>query len=311
MAKLKGKIPRSFYYYDLALYDYDKDGNLHKIKKYVEMYYDAFDYIAELRKKIEKNKEESSKLEVATDGGDRVYIIVDKVEVGKPIEFRLVLCRSDALPYVESNGLLDFLTKYLPKDFSLAEITHCVIFPEHNIMGAEFNFSGARATSIKVYLPKVFDKIGYVYCANKLNSKTVDRLRKNEGFSLFQMGIKNDSDAMQYLMESKSIFSLPFAKIPDVDTFEIVLKRRKSKKNGGFESPIPIDVMDEFIRKYRDDIKSFKVSQGAIQSDAIDLLHDKLVKVSAVTKTVNRTIDSKQAYHEIKTFFDTVVRLAL
>ena len=160
-------------------------------------------------------------------------------------------------------------------------------------------------------MPRIFDKIEYVYCANKLNNKTVDRLRKGEGFSLFQMGIRNDSDAMQYLMESKSIFCLPFAKVPDVDTFEIVLKRRKSKKNVGFESPIPIDVMDEFISKYRDDIKSFKVSQGAIQNDAIDLLHDKLVKVSAVTKTVNGTIDSKQAYHEIKMFFDTVVRLAV
>ena len=69
--------------------------------------------------------------------------------------------------------------------------------------------------------------------------------------------------------------------------------------------------MDGFIRNYRDDIKLLKVSQGAIQNDAIDLLHDKLVKVSSVTKTINRTIDSKQAYHEIKTFFDTDIRQSI
>lgn len=308
--KKEGKLPRSFYYYDIALYNYDEDGNFRAIKNFVDMYYEVFQYIANIRTEIEKGNERQEELEVPIDSGDRVYAIVDKVEKGKPIEFRLVLCRSDALPYVESNGLLDFLTKYLPKNFSLAEITHCVIFPEQNIMGAEFNFSGARATSIKAYLPKVFDKIDYVYCANRLNSKVIERLRKGEGFSLFQMRIKNDSAAMQYLMEGKSIFTLPFTKIPEVDTFEITLKRRKGKKNAGFESPIPIEEMDDFIRDYRDDIKSLKVSQGAIQSDVIDLLHDKLVKVSSVTKTVNRTIDSKQAYHEIKTFFDTVVKFS-
>lgn len=310
MKKEKGKIPRSFYYYDIALYNYDENGNLKGIKNFADVYYESFQYITKIRTEIEKGNAQKEELEVSIDNGDRVYIIVDNVEKGKPIEFRLVLCRSDALPYVENNGLLDFLTKYLPKNFSLAEITHCVIFPEQNIMGAEFNFSGARATSIKTYLPRICDKIDYVYCANRLNSKVIERLRKGEGFSLFQMGIKNDSAAMQHLMDKKSIFALPFTNIPEVDTFEITLKRRKSKKNAGFESPIPIEEIDDFIKDYRDDIKSLKVSQGAIQSDAIDLLHDKLVKISSVTKTVNKTIDSKQAYHEIKTFYDTVVKFS-
>lgn len=311
MAKQKGKVPRNFYYYDLSLLNFDSNGNLHKVKDSVIMYYEIFQYIFNLRKEIENGNEKQEKLEVSIDSGDKVYIIVDKAEEKKPIEFRLVLCRSDALPYVESNGLLDFLTKYLPENFSLAEITHCVIFPEYNIMGAEFNFSGARATSIKAYLPRVYDKVDYVYCAHRLNSKAIEKLRKGEGFSLFQMGIRNDSQAMQYLMEEKSIFSLPFSKIPEVDTFEILLKRRKGKKSVGFDSPIPIELMDDFIKNYRDDIKSFKVSQGAIQNDVVDLLHDKLVKTSSVTKTVNKTINSKEAYHEIKTFFDTVVRLSI
>lgn len=311
MAKQKSKVPRNFYYYDLSLLNFDSNGSLHKVKDSVKMYYEIFQYIINLRREIEKGNEKQEKLEVSIDSGDKVYIIVDKAEEKKPIEFRLVLCRSDALPYVESNGLLDFLTKYLPENFSLAEITHCVIFPEYNIMGAEFNFSGARATSIKAYLPRVYNKIDYVYCANRLNSKAIEKLRKGEGFSLFQIGIRNDSQAMQYLMEEKSIFSLPFYKIPEVDTFEIMLKRRKGKKSAGFDSPIPIELMDDFIKNYRDDIKSFKVSQGAIQNDAVDLLHDKLVKTSSVTKTVNKTIDSKEAYHEIKTFFDAVVRLSI
>lgn len=311
MAKKTGKIPRNFYYYDVGLLEYGENGNMHKVSDSTKMYYEAFKYIANIRKQIEKGGENSEELEVSVEGGDKVYIIVDKVEENCPIEFRLVLCRSDALPYVESNGLLDFLTKYLPKNFTLAEITHCVIFPQYNIMGAEFNFSGARATSIKSYLPRVYNKIEYVYCANRLNNNVLKRLRKGEGFSLFQLSIRNDSEAMRNLMESKSIFSLPFCNIPEVETYEIVLKKRKGKKSAGFESPISIEDMGKFIENYRDDIKSFKVSQGSMHNDAVDLLHDKLVKTSTVSKTVNRTIDSKEAYHEIKTFFDTTVKKSL
>ena len=65
--------------------------------------------------------------------------------------------------------------------------------------------------------------------------------------------------------------------------------------------------MDEFIREYREDIKSFKVSQGSIQRDKIDLLYDKLVKTSEITKTVNKTVDSDEAYKIIKDFFNTTV----
>lgn len=311
MANKKGKVTRNFYYYDLLLLKFGQDESKSIIKDSTAMYYEAFKHIAELREKIKDGTEIPEKLEVLIDSGDKVYIIVDEVKEGQPIEFRLVLCRSDALPYVEKNGLLDFLTNYLPQDFSLAEITHCVIFPEYNIMGAEFNFSGARATSIKAYLPRVFSKIDYVYCANRLNSKVLDRLRKGEGFSLFQLAVKNNSEGFRRTMESRSIFTLPFLNIPEVDTFEITLKRRKGSKSAGFESPIPVDMLDGFIKDCRDDIKSFKISQGSIQNDAIDLLHDKLVKTSSITKTVNKTIDSKEAYHEIKTFFDTVVKFSI
>lgn len=307
MANKNGKVTRNFYYYDLLLV---KSGQNER-EDSTAMCYEVFKYIADLREKIEYGTENAEKLEVPIDNGDKVYIIVDKVEAKQPIEFRLVLCRSDALPYVEKNGLLDFLTNYLPQNFSLAEITHCVVFPEYNIMGAEFNFSGARATSIKAYLPRIFGKIEYVHCINRLNSKVLDRLRKGEGFSLFQLSVKNNSEAMRKIIESKSIFTLPFVNIPEVDTFEITLKRRKGMKSPGFESPIPVDTLDNFIKECRDDIKYFKISQGSIQNDAIDLLHDKLVKTSSITKTVNKTIDSKEAYHEIKTFFDMVVRFSV
>ena len=174
-------------------------------------------------------------------------------------------------------------------------------------MGAEYNFSGARPTAIKPYLPRLYNKIDYVYCANKLDGNVFSKLKNGETFSLFSLSVKNDSAAMTHLMNETSLFRLPFTKISDVDVFEISLKRRKTKSHDGFDSPIPIDDMDEFIREYREDIKSFKVSQGSIQRDKIDLLYDKLVKTSEITKTVNKTVDSDEAYKIIKDFFNTTV----
>lgn len=307
MADKSGKINRSFYYYDI-LFMKNENNKLVRIKDQEHSFYNAFREIKGKQDKIKKGTTKPDELEVSVDNGDKIYIIVDKVEYGHPIEFRLVLCRVDALPLVENNGLLKFLTEYLPKNFTLAEITHCVIFPQYNIMGAEYNFSGARPTAIKAYLPQVYHEIDHVYCANKLDEKVINKLQKGEKFSLFTLSLKNNSEAMTELMNRRSIFQLPFVSIPDVDVFEVSLKRRKSKARNGFDSPIPIDEMDEFISNYREDIKRFKVSQGAVYRDSIDLLYDKLVKVSELTRTVNKTIDSKIAYKIILDFFHETVK---
>ncbi len=306
MSNKKGKVQRNFYYYDIFLMKQIND-KLIKVDNQEEIFYDIFEQISKKQKKIEKKVLEPDEITVSITNGDKIYILVDKNIKGQPIEFRLVLCRVDALPLVENNGLLNFLTDYLPKNFTLAEITHCVIFPQYNIMGAEYNFSGARPTAIKPYLPRLYNAIDYVYCANKLDGNVFNKLKNGETFSLFTLSVKNDSAAMTHLMNQTSLFHLPFTSISDVDVFEISLKRRKTKTNNGFDSPIPIDDMDEFIREYREDIKSFKVSQGSIQKDKINLLYDKLVNTSEITKTVNKTVDSDEAYKIIKDFFSTTI----
>lgn len=307
MTNKKGKIQRNFYYYDIYLMKHI-NSKLTKIDNQEETFYEIFKHILNKQKKIEKGNIDPDEIAVSIDNGDKIYILVDKTVKGCPIEFRLVLCRADALPLVENNGLLNFLTDYLPKNFTLAEITHCVIFPQYNIMGAEYNFSGARPTAIKPYLPRLYNEIDYVYCANKLDGNVFSKLKKGETFSLFTLSVKNDSAAMTHLMNETSLFQLPFTNISGVDVFEISLKRRKTKAHDGFDSPIPIDDMDAFIREYREDIKSFKVSQGSIQKDKVDLLFDKLVKTSEITKTINKTVDSDEAYKIIKDFFNTTIK---
>lgn len=196
MSNKKDTVTRSFYYYDIILLKY-KFKNLVRIDNQEANFYKIFNQIKNIQKEIKNGTTSSDKIEVNIDNGDKIYIIVDYIEKDKPIEFRLVLCRADALPLVENKGILNFLTDYLPKNFTLAEITHCVIFPDCGIMGAEYNFSGARPTAIREYLPKFSPEIDYVYCANKLDDKVITKLRKNEKLSLFELSIKNNPEVMK------------------------------------------------------------------------------------------------------------------
>lgn len=307
MSKQKGTVRRNFYYYNIKPMTYNSDGKLVEVSDSSTVFYETFEKILELCNEIKTGEKLPDNLGRVVENGGKLYVLVDKVVRNEPIEFRLVLCRTDALPYVENQGLLEFLTKYLPQNFSLAEITHCVIFPQYNILGAEFNFSGARVASIKEYLPAVYSKIEHVYCTPRLNDTVLRKLRKNEDLSLFRMVLKNNSNAMREMMEEKSIFRLPFAGIKEVETFEIVFKSRKGKRTKGFKSPIPLDQIDDFIQRNRDDLKTFIISQKSVQNDAVDLLHDKFVCKADVTKTANKMIDSRSAYHIIEKFFDTDV----
>lgn len=305
------KITRSFYYYDVVLLQRIKESSgkssLTKMEKQKEMFYRAFNFIKSLQDS--ENKDDKNKLIANLEDGDKLYIIVDSLKQDNPIKFRLVWCRADAMPFIEENGILSFMTDYLKNDFTLAEITHCVIFPESGIMGAEFNFSGARAKSIRWYLPKVYDKIDYVSCKDKLNADAIKGLAKGVTFSLFKLVVQNSPKILTELAKKKSVFLLAVEGMPsEVDTYEVTLKRRKTKRKRGFDSPIPIEEMEEFIRENRDYIKSFTVSQGSIMKDSVNLLSDKLVTTKDLVPTVNKVIDSNEVYDIIINYYESEVK---
>ncbi|MEQ2680508.1 hypothetical protein AAAU98_27715 [Enterocloster citroniae] len=304
-------IKRSFYYYNVALLRSQKDetgkSSLTSMKNQKNIFYKMFDFL----KSLQESEDDADRKKLIADmaGGDKLYIIVDFVEKEKPIRFRLVWCRADAMPFIEENGVLSLITDYLENDFTLAEITHCVIFPESGIMGAEFNFSGARATSIRWYLPRVYEKISYVSCKDRLNADAIKKLSTGVPFSLFKLTVQNSPEVLTKLAAKKSVFLIAASGMPsEVDTYEVTLKRRKTKRKRGFDSPIPIDEMENFIRENRDFIKSFEVSQGSIMKDSVNLLEDKLVTTQEIIPTLKKVIDSKEAYKIIIDYYEEAVK---
>jgi hypothetical protein len=302
------KKERSFYYYDILLYFFDTCRSKSTLFTDQEnVMYDTFSFIKELQDKIARKEIDKSELMVKTEFDDRLFVIVDKLVEDEPIEFRIVLCRDDALPFIERNGILEFISTYVAdNDFSLAEITHCIIFPKSGIMGAEFNFSGARPSSIAFYLSEKCKDIHHVYCKGKMDQNTLDKLLDKESLSLFSIAIKNNSQAQQKIVKKSSVFALPFSVMRDIDVIEFTLKRRKSKKKDGFESPLSKDEIKDLLVESREDFKSFKIGQGAL-SDSIDLLHDKLVHRTRSIQTKDKTIKPESMYFEIRKFYNDVV----
>lgn len=302
----KETVQRNFYYYDIMPLKKNKEGRFEEESNKEETVYNAFEHIYSL---FSGNGQEE--LIVDIDNGDRVYVIPDEVRRGAPIKFRIVLVRTNGFPLVEQGGELLSLTQFIESEFGLAEITHCVIFPEYGILGAEYNNSGARATVLREYIPRVTQDIEYLYCVPHIKQDVFEKIIKEKGLSLFQLEIKNTPETKCYIAETHSTFLFPFVRIPDNDTYEIVIKRKIGKKKKGFECPISISEMKALIQNCGADIRKFKISQGSIQNDAVDLLKQKVVHKSTVTRTSNKNIDSEDAYRILVNFFNQELKESL
>lgn len=313
-------VERSIYYYDIIARKINDAKEACDCSNQSETFIKAFKVIKKYNNELEnleklesnhkieafeakkRRREILSKIEYVTDNGDIIYVIADEI-TKNIIKFRMILTKSNALPYIEKSGKLSFMASEVKGEFNLAEVTHCVIFPSENILGAEFNFSGARPSAISFYLPHVTKAMQYIDCHGKLNKDTFSKLVNNKGYSLFSIGVRNTEDMRIQLRDNMGLIGSFFENINDVDLYEVIIKRKKSKNNKGFTPPLTINQMEKFVRNNRDNIKTFKVSQEGIRKDCIDLLSDKLVSKRKFIKTRYRTIDSNEMYEAIISFF--------
>lgn len=308
MSDLKSErgISRNFYFYDLAIMYKDQSGNYQRVQDGSNKFYDAFSRIRDTIENTNSNSPAQKSLILNVGNGETIHALPEPVVLGQPISFRLVLDRTEGLPLIEQEGAFSSLHDHIENDFALAEITHCVIFPDTGIMGAEFNFSGARATSIKYYLPYVISDIDYVYCTVHLEKDVFDRLESGKPLSLFDLAIRNTPEVRTYLMNQTSFLKLPFTNISDVDIFEIVLKRKRGGK--GFHMPLNFDEARDLISTCGDDVQRFKISQGAIHRDEIDLLRQRVVFRKSVIRQDDNTVDSQDAFRIIIDLYNNSVK---
>lgn len=298
----QNSIRRSLYYYELFAFTKGTDGL--KKDKSSKVVIDFFHKLYERQRAVDSYRD----FAVHMQQGEEFIIVENETE--DIMKLKIVLCRENALPFVENDGKLENLETYIDTDKNIAEVTHCIFFKKYGILGAEYNFSGARATSIPEYISKRTDGNTYTQCNLKINYDTYSKLIEGETFSLFDFAVKTDSEVYNKVLAKKSIFSALQMTVPESDTMEIVLRKRKTRKNkqSGFGIPFTFEELKDLIGIYREDIVKLSVSQGQI-SDSIDLLADKFVGKVFIAKTKNRVIDSEEMYESIVSFFDTEVAL--
>lgn len=298
-------IKRTIYYFDF--YILKENPETHKFEKdinstVINQFFDEF-YIAQ------KQANSLKEFIIFISNTEDMLLLIDYID-DEIVNYKIVLCRKDALPYIEKDGILESLGNYIEDNQNIAEVTHCVFFRKYGIIGAEYNSSGARAGAITTYMSrKGYEGYSY-YCKPKVNMDSYNKLISGKEFSLFDLSVKSDSDAYTKMLSQKSIFKTIVTTIPESDTFEIILRKRKLKKNfnKGFQPPLTTDEIRTLLENFREDINKFSVSQEYI-GNPIDLLSDKLInKIVVVGNNKSRTVNSEEYYNKIKEFFfNTVV----
>lgn len=311
----KNKINRSIYYYDVAAFEkLENNSEMTRIKNQSDTIIKCFETIDQLNQNLSKETDRLKRIQIlqsleqTTINGDKLYILVDNIDKNIGIiRFRIILCRLDALPFIEQSGQLTNIGSIIDGDFNIAEVTHCVMFTRYGIMGAEFNFNGARPSAISCYIPKFNQQITHFSCTGKMRNDAFEKLIDEKEYSLFELGVKNSPEMRKILRDDMGMVPAFTQDVPEIDTYEIVLKRRITKKRKGFVLPIRTEKMKTFINNNRELIEKFRVSQGTYK-DSIDLLNDKLVCKSEFVLTENRNIDSNSIYGITENYFDAEVK---
>ena len=310
MAKKKNAVKRSLYYYNFTWKVYNESEKKYiSVKRKDERFKNFLGQF-----KFKKNEKINKKYIIATEKGDNLFVITDDIS-DEMISFRIVLCKTNALPLVEEDGSLEELETYINEKKNIAEVTHCVYFRDSGIVGAEFNFSGARVSALNWYLPRILflngdtEKNYEVRFTSRINEDAYEKLAKDETLTLFELYFKPDSDAYKNVLANTSLFRGAVQSVPDAEIIEVAVKRRKTKRNSytGINDILTWEQLKTLSRDYREDIKKLYVSQGSY-SDGVDLLADKLVTKVDIVRTKRRTIDSKDAYKKIKEFYEEEVK---
>jgi len=146
---------------------------------------------------------------------------IDQIPDNSHIRFGRV--RRSALPLIEDHGDLKELT--ISDDAGLLETTHIVFFP-NNIVGAEFNFYGPRATWLGYYFHRIIGNICPLFKVMMLLKSSMYReLEKLHDLSLLDLTIRPSYvDQIRKLDSSLGDAFDATTKLGDSDKVQLVLK---------------------------------------------------------------------------------------
>lgn len=310
-------VKRKIYYYDVEIKGIVEGNKKHNKEATVDFkdITEKTNTIKTLFNKIKKsndayNSEKNNKRKqqlfkdmcISITGSTYLCIMIDQMDDDQ-IRFRILQTKDNALPYIEANGEISKLTDILKYDFNMVEVTHCILFLKSQILGAEFNFYGARPSAIATYI-NMKNKGLFMRCVSKIKNEFYQNMVEDGEYTLLEIAVRNNATMKRYLIDHAGIIGRYFDDINDSGTIQIKMNRKKNQRNEGFKIPWKDgDELRDFVLFNKEDIKKFKLRK-AEETDPVDVLNDKLVHTVTGIETINRVVDSNSMYMQIEGFYN-------
>ena len=110
-----------------------------------------------------------------------------------------------------------------------------------------------------------------------------------------------------WLRDKMGFIGSTIEQIDELDSYEIILRRRTGRRKAGFSALMARKEIKDFIQKNSEDIEKFKINQG-IYNDPVNLLSDRIVTKKEFVMTKQKTIDSTSMYEAIENFYECSVK---
>lgn len=237
-----------------------------------------------------------------------LYCWVD--DHSSPQKARLATIRRSDFPSVEASGTLRNLP--LAEDEGLADEIHVVFF-DHNIVGAIYNYYGPRISALAKYFSA---KAGHIYRNIQfdplLDPETENRLNRLEDIRLLELKME-PSMAEILANQSKPLGDAFIAtrELFDAEGQIEIVARRKPYAKGGLGSAL-LDAVKRIYRNtpVRENAERFRIEgiNNAGEKEVIDLLSDDLVVSRQVLKqdSQRRAIEPESAFKAIASAYEEV-----
>ncbi len=306
-------VKRKFYFYSIEAGYLNQSNTVVQYENIADPFYKLFCDIQKL--KYSNTDFSNNYLLYQNMYGDYVYIHIDRISKEK-IEFKLMLCRDKLLPFIEEDGKLKPIYElFTNKKQKLAEVTHCVLYLEKNVLGMEYNFAGAKTKDLIIYLEAKakYGSVVNIKIDNLVNEDTIEKLQNNGEMSLLHIKVLSGSKAIKQLADADNAFNSLNISKGNIDYVELALRRGVTKKKPGFIiQGLTRNVLREIFKQNKTDFDKFSVKYGR-GNDIIDLLNENFVcKSEFIPISSTKIIEDSDAYdvmnqyyeHEVLSYFN-------
>jgi hypothetical protein len=238
-------------------------------------------------------------------GGNALSCWVDSTRA--PQRMRLATIRRTGLPHLEEGGELSPLE--ISERTGLYEPIHIVFFPR-NIVAAEFNFYGPRASRLGQYLIAKANVPATTSVDPLLRRDITEQLRRLQDIRVFDLKVHASYiDTLSQLNDDLGSAFAAAARVGDAQEVHLVLQPEAYSRNSLAQRLLGIVRRLANESSLRENATRFHIrgfDEGTEKVEEVDVLRDHLIANRRMVRLADRTraIDPASAYTSIQEAYE-------